>query len=82
MLVNFMVIRPILLPVRIFYGVLVYFVVILVHFPPILVCCTKKNLATLQSTRNMKPTLERNSEISKTRTNFECEFLRIKVGKN
>jgi hypothetical protein len=34
----------------IFYGHLVYFVVILVYNIPVLVCCTKKNLATLKYT--------------------------------
>jgi hypothetical protein len=44
MLVNFIAIGSILLPFRI-YGHLIYFVVILVHFP-VSVCCAKKNLAT------------------------------------
>jgi hypothetical protein len=46
MLVNFTAIWSILLPFHRIYGHLVYFVVILVFFP-VLVCCAKKNLATL-----------------------------------
>jgi hypothetical protein len=42
----FMGIWPILWPVGIFYAPLFYFIVIWYIFP-ILVCCTKKNLATL-----------------------------------
>jgi hypothetical protein len=45
MLVHFMAIRTILLPLGIFYGHLVHFVVIWNIFP-VLVYCTKKNLAT------------------------------------
>jgi hypothetical protein len=44
-----MAIRPISLPFSKFYGHLVYFVVILVHFS---VCRTEKNLATLDTERH------------------------------
>jgi hypothetical protein len=44
---KFMDIWSILQPFVIFYGHLVYFVVSWYIFP-VLVCCTKKNLATLQ----------------------------------
>jgi hypothetical protein len=42
----FMTIWSILRPIGIFYGHLVYFLVVWYIFP-VLVCCTKKNLATL-----------------------------------
>jgi hypothetical protein len=47
MLVYFVSIWSILRPWEIFYGRLVY-------FPPVLVCCTKKNLAALSYTRGRK----------------------------
>jgi hypothetical protein len=46
MLVHFMTIYCILRPLEIFWGHSVYFVAIW-HFPPVLECCTMKNLATL-----------------------------------
>jgi hypothetical protein len=46
MLVYFMAIWSILLQFGMFYGYLVNFMVYSI-FPPVLVCCTKKNLATL-----------------------------------
>jgi hypothetical protein len=49
-LVYFMSIRYILRPFAIFYGHLVYFLVIWYIFP-ILVSCSKKNLATLAESR-------------------------------
>jgi hypothetical protein len=48
-LVNFKAIWSILLLFGIFYGHLVYFVVILVHFFPF---CAKKNLSTLARMSN------------------------------
>jgi hypothetical protein len=50
MMVYFMAIWYIILPFRIFCGNLVYFIFIWYIFP-ILVCCTKKNLATLPRRR-------------------------------
>jgi hypothetical protein len=47
MLVYFMDIGSILRPFDIFYDHLVYFVAIWYIFSPLLVYCTKKNLATL-----------------------------------
>jgi hypothetical protein len=57
MLVNFMAFWSILLPSGMLYGPLAYFVVILVYIFPVLVCCSKTNLATLVSNHLIDPHL-------------------------
>jgi hypothetical protein len=56
-LLNFMALWSILLPFRIFYGPLVYFVVTFgMYVFPVLVCRTTKNLATLNfSLKKIRP---------------------------
>jgi hypothetical protein len=54
MFVYFTAAWSVLLPSGIFCGHLVYFIAIYGIFFPILVCCTKKNLATLDASHSCK----------------------------
>jgi hypothetical protein len=77
MLTNFMPIWSISLAFGIIYAHLVYFAAILYIFP-VLVCCTKKNLATLAQTRFKKCIKRPNLELASHTGGSAIKALRAK----